>query len=134
MVQAFYPNDDDEAAATCQAWYGDVTDILSHDEAGGGEEAVQADPYGCGGLWERFMVGWQPFLPVCPASAPSCSSSVLVSVLCVSVCMSSPVTVCLHDLSYFIPVLLLHCCSEFCIHSVYVHDCSCISHWQHAGA
>ena len=81
-VQVFYPDGDDGTAATCQAWHGDVMDVLSHDPqgaGGGGEEAVQADPYGCGGLWERFVVGWQPrphtqvrtsaswlhFLPLC---------------------------------------------------------------------
>ena len=65
------------AAATCDPWHGQVADILSHDgqgqgqgqgqgslseepEAGEGEQGVQADPYGCGGLWERFLVHWQP--------------------------------------------------------------------------
>ncbi|KAL0024726.1 hypothetical protein WJX77_011758 [Trebouxia sp. C0004] len=58
--QVFYPDEDSEAAATCEAWHGDVTGVTSHDQAGDGEEVVQADPYGCGGLWERFLVGWQP--------------------------------------------------------------------------
>ncbi len=65
MLQVFYPDEDSEAAATCEAWHGDVTGILSHDQAGDGEEVVQADPYGCGGLWERFLVGWQPRPQVC---------------------------------------------------------------------
>ncbi|KAL0034434.1 hypothetical protein WJX79_002167 [Trebouxia sp. C0005] len=58
--QVFYPDEDSEAAATCEAWHGDVTGVLSHDQADDGEEVVQTDPYGCGGLWERFLVGWQP--------------------------------------------------------------------------
>jgi len=65
VLQVFYPDEDSEAAATCEAWHGDVTGILSHDQAGDGEEVVQADPYGCGGLWERFLVGWQPRPQVC---------------------------------------------------------------------
>ena len=66
VLQVFYPDEDSEAAVTCEAWHGDVTGILSHDQAGAGEEVVQADPYGCGGLWERFLVGWQPRPQVCP--------------------------------------------------------------------
>ncbi|KAL3137809.1 hypothetical protein ABBQ38_005065 [Trebouxia sp. C0009 RCD-2024] len=75
--QVFYPDADDvtAAAATCDPWHGLVADIGSHDdqaqdsmgeepgEGDGevhGEQAVQADPYGCGGLWERFLVLWQP--------------------------------------------------------------------------
>ena len=58
--QVFYPDADDVTAATCDPWHGEVADIVTHDGGGEGEEAVQADPYGCGGLWERFMVGWQP--------------------------------------------------------------------------
>lgn len=76
-LQVFYPDADDvtAAAATCDPWHGQVADILSHNdpgqgqgqgslsgdpEAGEGEQGVQADPYGCGGLWERFLVHWQP--------------------------------------------------------------------------
>lgn len=76
-LQVFYPDADDvtAAAATCDPWHGLVADIGSHDdqaqdsmgeepgEGDGevhGEQAVQADPYGCGGLWERFLVLWQP--------------------------------------------------------------------------
>ena len=62
-LQAFYP-DDDEAAAICEAWKGVITAVCSHD--GPGEEAaVQADPYGCAGLWERFQVQWQADPQVC---------------------------------------------------------------------
>ena len=72
ILQVFYPDADDvtAAAATCDPWHGRVADILSHndqgqgslsgDPAGQGEQGVQADPYGCGGLWERFLVHWQP--------------------------------------------------------------------------
>ena len=77
LLQVFYPDADDvtAAAATCDPWHGQVADVLSHDgegqgrgeashsgdpEAGGGEQRVQVDPYGCGGLWERFLVHWQP--------------------------------------------------------------------------
>ena len=38
---------------------------------GDGEQAVQADPYGCGGLWERFLVHWQPNTQVGPAQITS---------------------------------------------------------------
>lgn len=83
VLQVFYPDADDvtAAAATCDPWHGQVADILSHDSEGQGqgqgqgeashsgdleagegegEQRVQADPYGCGGLWERFLVHWQP--------------------------------------------------------------------------
>ena len=75
----FYPDADDvtAAAATCDAWHGQVAEILTHDGQapastgeggdGDGEQAVQADPYGCGGLWERFLVHWQPNTQVGPA-------------------------------------------------------------------
>lgn len=72
-LQVFYPDADDvtAAASTCDPWHGQVADILSHDRQvpssmGGdlgdrqGEQRVQADPYGCGGLWERFLVHWHP--------------------------------------------------------------------------
>ena len=61
----FYPDADDVTAATCDAWHGEVAEILSHDAPGEGEGDVQADPYGCGGLWERFMVAWQLSTQVC---------------------------------------------------------------------
>lgn len=32
--------------------------IVIADAREGGEEQVQAAPYGCGGLWERFTVTW----------------------------------------------------------------------------
>lgn len=54
----------------CEAWRGVITAVCTH--AGLAEEdALQADPYGCGGLWERFQVQWQthpqvdPALPFC---------------------------------------------------------------------
>lgn len=72
----FYPDADDAtaAAATCDPWHGEVADILSHDEQGHeeGEQGVQADPYGCGGLWERFLVHWQPNTQVCCALHLQC--------------------------------------------------------------
>ena len=59
-LQVFYPDDDDEAAATCQVWHGVVTDSLSPGGTSALDRAalVQADPYGCGDLWESLMVGW----------------------------------------------------------------------------
>lgn len=90
VLQVFYPDADDvtAAAATCDPWHGQVADILSHDgqglgqgslseelEAGEGEQGVQADPYGCGGLWERFLVHWQLNSQVDHPSPGSCCCS-----------------------------------------------------------
>ena len=97
-MQVFYPDADDvtAAAATCDPWHGQVADILSHDgqwqaqgqgeepQAEEGEQGVQADPYGCGGLWERFLVHWQPNTQVGPSSPGRrcCSKGNLSSLLC----------------------------------------------------
>ena len=92
VLQVFYPDADDvtAAAATCDPWHGQVADILSHDgqgqgqgqgsmsegpEAGEGEQGVQADPYGCGDLWERFLVHWQPNTQVGLPSPGRCHCS-----------------------------------------------------------
>ena len=66
-LQAFYPDDEDEAAATCQVWHGVVTESLWPDSSSSTadrEALMQADPYGCGDLWQHFMVGWYPLTQV----------------------------------------------------------------------
>lgn len=53
-LQAFYPVDE-EAAAICEAWKGIIANVPSQQET----DQIQADPYGCTGLWEMYQVQWQ---------------------------------------------------------------------------
>lgn len=109
-VQVFYPDADDVTAATCDPWHGEVADIMTHD-GGTGEDGVQADPYGCGGLWERFMVGWQPNLQVKRPHHVCCMRPAVLRV-----CHATFV-----DLSEICSAWLLKCSSRFasglCLHT-----------------
>ena len=60
-LQAFYPVDE-EAAAICEAWKGVITNVPSQQQA----DQIQADPFGCSGLWELYQVQWQADPQVCP--------------------------------------------------------------------
>ena len=48
----------------CEAWRGRITAVCTH-SGPGEEEALQADPYSCGSLWERLQVQWQSDPLVC---------------------------------------------------------------------
>lgn len=66
-IQVYYPDE-------VKFWNG----IVINDNREGGEDQVQADPYSCGGLWERFTVTWDSTVSIDPYFVPSVPNAVIV--------------------------------------------------------